>query len=151
MNYTNDYYDPELPSLRDAQAALRRPAVPTTLYEVAGDNGSGVAGLWMPTGEVIPKAPSKVGLTIEYTDHDFRIKTAVVRWDGGMEEDRSSKPIGYIDPKTRRGPVYQGRSRGLLLGDYQIRERGEVAPMQGGRPMGRRVSILERDSEPDNF
>ena len=148
--YANDYYEPRRWGLKEARAMSLPPPFPVTLYNVMDDDTSGVAGVWMPNGEVL-QATSKVGMTITYTDHDFRIKSAIVCWDGAAPDPVSATPIGHWDEEKKQ-PIYQGHSRGLLLGDYQrlhashrdLREPGRIhgwtiaddTARDGGMPRG---------------
>lgn len=113
-----DNYEPRRWGIEEARSGgLRPPAFPHTLYRTQDDELSGIAGLWMPSGEVLPIEPSKVGTYITFTDEDFRRKQALVNWDGCVEEEVHTEPIGYWDDDEKE-PIFQGHSKGLLLGDY---------------------------------
>ncbi len=101
--------DPDVWGLADI-ALGRRTLVPQTIYVTAGDNASGVAGLLTVGGEFIPCPPSGAGRTIRLVGDWYGVNpvkgepaTAFdVVWDG------SKKVPGE-------------HSKGILLGDYQIR------------------------------
>ena len=59
----------EVLGLADVRFGVRVP-VPTTIYNVKGDDVSGVAGLLFPSGEFLPAQPSKVGTLQPYWEFD---------------------------------------------------------------------------------
>lgn len=110
--------DPEVWGLRDV-ARGRTCTSPTTVYIVAGDNASGVAGMIFPDGRFLPKHSTRVGRPFHAgVLHDVkpaageRTVAYATAWDGAKPE-----PM-FIDEE---GIKRYGRSKGILLGDYAIR------------------------------
>lgn len=71
-----------------AEVALGyRPAVLTTVYNVSGDDTSGIAGMLWPSGEFTPLPKPRIGEVISYIDDDEplnRHKKAQICWDGNV-------------------------------------------------------------------
>lgn len=133
--------DPDVWGLSDV-ARGRTALVPTTVYRVSGDSASGVAGRLLPSGEFLPVHTSRVGLfEMRCQDGgaddgqmmprervlpsgrvvinaplptDFWMETA---WDGAMKEPE----FEVTDEETGVTEVRQGRTKGQLLGNYEIR------------------------------
>jgi len=133
--------DPNVWGLLDVTVG-RRPLVPTTIYRISGDSASGVVGLLLPSGEFRVAHSSRAGqfeMRIQDGGADDGQKMpddrvlptggAIVNaplptelaigtvWDGAKKED----PVLVTDEETGVTEERQGRSKGLLLGDYAVR------------------------------
>lgn len=59
----------DVPGLTDVMGGLKVD-VPTTIYNLAGDDASGVAGLLKPDGEFVPAHTDTAGVEVPYWDGD---------------------------------------------------------------------------------
>jgi hypothetical protein len=142
--------DPDVWGLQDV-ARGRTPLVPTTIYNVAGDSASGVAGLLKPDNTFLPKYSSKVGqilrIQIGGADDGQHIPNSrtlpqehqVVNaplpteswletvWDGAVKQPE----FKVCDPDTGVCEMRQEHSHGLLLGSYSTKMGS--APAEGRR------------------
>jgi hypothetical protein len=80
-----------------------------------------VLGVLQPSGELIVKAQSTDGQQSIHKDpvDDQRCLMEVV-WDGAKPLPLAATPIGFLDEEGRK-PIYREHSKGMLLGDYQIK------------------------------
>lgn len=138
--------DPDVWGLRDVVRG-RTPLVPTTIYATAGDSTSGVVGLLFPNGQFLVKSSSKVGTELVYQDGGAddgqklpkgrvlptskilinaalpTIGVLVTAWDGAAQQDEF-----IVTDEDGNTELRREHSRGLLLGDYSVKNQVDRGP-----------------------
>jgi hypothetical protein len=127
-----------VPGLAEVSMGFR-PPYPVTVYQISGDDTSGIAGLLYPNGEFHPVLPSRRGQPTEcYDDSEplNRIKHGTISWDGivsGTIENGIHLKKDIVNRRTH--------DPNELLGDYGV--CGELwtaigrGTMQVGRTYGK--------------
>lgn len=106
---------------------------PRTIYAVRNADRSGVMGILQPSGEYVNRTPTTTGQRFVTKDDDGVTWDVEIAWDGAQPSPVSATPIGFWDGEETK-PIFQGHSKGLLLGDYP--NNGELwAAIGVGRAM----------------
>lgn len=109
--------DPNVWGLVDV-ARGRTPSAPTTIYNIAGDSASGVAGVLFPDNNFLPALDSQVGTSVIVGDwygmkpvYHEPVVALEIAWDGAAKS-----PLF----ENEDGELVREHSKGILLGDYAI-------------------------------